>query len=365
MPILSKKTSPCARIEALETWIKTQFALPCIELMPITNDASFRQYYRCTIKGSAYIVMDAPPDKENISEFIKITNLLSQAPILVPELIAYDITQGFIILSDFGDTWLLTHVKNLTPRDITECYHQALNTIIDIQKITHHSGLPHFNAQHMELEWSYFTQWFLDKLLKLRLTDKQCAMLDNIKNNLIHSAQQEPQVVIHRDFHSRNIMVLPDQRLGIIDYQDAMIGPMSYDVVSLLKDCYIVWPSAQVNDYLSYFYEKKCEKNNQTSKNTPQFPSFIEFKQAFEYMGLQRHFKVLGIFSRLKLRDNKAQYINDIPRIIQYILSVLGQGHYTGLWAEFHDFFVQNIVPAFQQYQISSNSILGELLCEP
>lgn len=342
------------RTDTLENWLKKQFSLSCIEIIPIKNDASFRQYYRCTINGSSYVVMDAPPDKENILQFLKITNIFGQTDILVPEIIAYDLEQGFMVLSDFGDTWLLTMLlttlKNATQAQtstqistqISTWYHSAIDSLIQIQKISS-DGLevPFFNADHIKLELSYFSEWFVSKLLKLSLSQAQLEIIHKTQNLLIQSATDEPQVMIHRDYHSRNLMVLQNQTLGIIDYQDAMIGPMSYDLASLLKDCYIVWPKAQIESWLQYYYKKISSERLMSS-------SFSDFKKSFELIGLQRHLKVLGVFSRLNLRDNKPHYLDDIPRIIQYVVSVISE--YPEL-SGFHDLFVQDIIPAFAQYQ--------------
>ncbi len=342
-----KIQSKVTRIEILENWLKKQFSLSSIEIVPIKNDASFRQYYRCTINGSSYVVMDAPPDKENIFQFLKITNIFGQTNILVPKVFAHDLEQGFMVLSDFGDTWLLTILKNSTQDEISAWYQRAMDSLSEIQKIpTQGLDIPLFNANHIRLELSYFSEWFLSKLLKLSLSQVQLQIINQTESFLIQSAVQEPQVVIHRDYHSRNLMVLPDETLGIIDYQDAMIGPLSYDVASLLKDCYIVWPKVQIESWLHYFYDKIDLEY-----------SFAEFKKSFELMGLQRHLKVLGVFSRLNLRDNKPHYLNDIPRIIQYVVSV------TSLYPELsklHALFTQEIIPAFTQYQ----ALRQESVCE-
>lgn len=309
------------------------------------NDASFRHYYRCTINCSSYVVMDAPPDKENIVPFIKITQILSQFNILVPQILAYDLEYGFIVLSDLGDTWLLECLNQATPVQALNWYQKAIQGIIQIQEIPTLERqlsdyiIPRFDSAHIRLELSYFSDWFLKQLLKLDLSPVQESIVEQASVCLIQSAALEPQVLIHRDYHSRNLMVLPDEKLGIIDYQDAMIGPLSYDLASLLKDCYITWPQEHIEACVRYFYD-----------NSPNGGmSLAQFTKAFDLIGLQRHLKVLGIFSRLHIRDHKSHYLNDIPRIIEYVMNVVSR--YPEL-SQFYTLWQHSIIPAFSHYQV-------------
>lgn len=346
MTSLQNKTS---RQTKLESWLNTHFLASSIEIHPIKNDASFRQYYRCTINHSSYVVMDAPPDKEKIDSFIKITKILSQFNILVPDIVACDIENGFMVLSDFGDIWLLERLKQASPAQVLTWYKKAIQGLIQIQQIPVSSdkqflndSIPVFDAAHISLELSYFSDWFLGRLLTLSLSPAQQAIIQRMSDFLIQSALSEPQVLIHRDYHSRNLMVLANDQLGIIDYQDAMVGPQSYDLASLLKDCYIVWSQAQVNECVAYFYQKSYEAGLFSSA------SLEEFNKSFDLMALQRHLKVLGVFARLNIRDHKSHYMNDMPRIIQYVLNVIAQ--YPEL-SEFQVLWQQLIFPAFSNYQ--------------
>lgn len=352
LTVLQNKKS---RKAELEYWLCAQFLQSAIELQPLQNDASFRQYYRCTINGSSYVVMDAPPDKENIYPFIKMTEIMSQAGILVPELTAYDLDQGFMVLSDFGDKWLLEQLQEVSLAQVPSWYYKAIDSLLQLQQTAIQAystyAIPLFDAKHIQLELSYFSEWFLTQVLQLSLEPAQIEILEKTFELLVQSAQEEPQVLIHRDYHSRNLMVLGDERLGVIDYQDAMIGPMSYDLASLLKDCYIVWPKEQREMCLRYFYEQR-----QVLEHVP-YLVWDDFKKSVDWIGLQRHLKVLGIFSRLKIRDNKPHYIKDIPRIMDYVNEVLQT------YPEFNDFYElwqSVIVPAFAESQS-----LREFTCVP
>jgi aminoglycoside/choline kinase family phosphotransferase len=276
------------------------------------------------------------------------TQIMSQASILVPELMAYDLDHGFIILSDFGDVWLLEQLKQGSQTQVFDWYSKAIEGLLQIQKVPVDTDLgyavPLFDAKHINLELSYFSDWFLGKLLDLDLKSQQWDVLNQGYALLVQSALKEPQVLIHRDYHSRNLMVLADGRLGIIDYQDAMVGPLSYDLVSLLKDCYIVWPEEQRDAYLTHFYEKSDITH----------VSCADFKRDFEWMGLQRHLKVLGVFSRLNIRDNKPHYLDDMPRIMNYVTQVIRA---YPEFAEFYDLWQQVIVPAFANYQATRDSV--------
>lgn len=304
------------RQNALNTWLEEILAPSQFSIKPLTGDASFRRYFRLFHNNETRIIMDAPPDKESIESFLLITNLLKEFGICAPTIHNFDKKQGFAILDDFGDTLLL---NKLNPITANQLYKAAINTLIRMQQTptTGATPLPSFNQQFIFQELNLFKEWFLEAYLKIKLTSAEKTLLDETFDWLSKEILQQPQVFIHRDYHSRNIMLLNENtpvKLGVIDYQDAMWGPLTYDLVSLLKDCYIQWPREQVLSWLNYFYDQTPVAKQYS------FPHFI---RAFDYCGLQRHLKVLGIFSRLYLRDNKPNYLRDLPLSLHYVTACL------------------------------------------
>ncbi|QRN04858.1 phosphotransferase [Legionella sp. MW5194] len=302
------------RQSALSKWLQSVLPRQDHELMPLTGDASFRRYYRLRYNGISRIVMDAPPDKETIRPFLLVGELLRQAGVKTPTVYACDEAQGFALLDDFGDTLLLSQ---LTPDRADALYRQALASLVVMQQCqtaTQDCSLPPFDPSFMRQELGLFSTWFLGSYLKLELTLAEQTMLEQSFDWLMTEISRLPQVFIHRDYHSRNIMILESGELGIIDFQDAMKGPLTYDLVSLLKDCYIQWSCEQVRDWVHCFYAQ--------STIAQQLP-FHDFFRAFELCGLQRHLKVLGVFSRLFIRDHKPGYLNDLPLTLHYTLAFL------------------------------------------
>lgn len=306
------------RENALNKWLLQTLAGPQFELIPLTGDASFRRYFRLQSSQGQQIVMDAPPEKERLEPFLTVADLLTKAGIRTPQIQFSDISQGFAILEDFGDT-LLFH--KLSPQTANHLYKEAITTLINIQQNPGlaRAELPIFNNEYILQELQLFREWFLSAYLKLSLSQQEETLLNTVFGWLSDEVAQQPQVFIHRDYHSRNIMLVEKDNkteLGIIDFQDAMRGPCTYDLVSLLKDCYIQWPAEQVHHWLAFFYEQLPLNSGYSLKN---------FTRAFELCGLQRHLKVLGIFSRLYLRDNKRNYLQDLPRTLNYVRDCLGR----------------------------------------
>lgn len=302
------------RQSALSKWLQSVLPRQHYELVSLTGDASFRRYYRLHYNGISRIVMDAPPDKETMRPFLLVGDLLRQAGVRTPTVYACDEAQGFAMLDDFGDTLLLSQ---LTPDRADSLYRQALASLIVMQQCATASPgflLPSFDQSFMRQELGLFSTWFLDSYLKLELTSAEQTMLEQTFDWLMTEISRLPQVFIHRDYHSRNIMILESGELGIIDFQDAMRGPLTYDLVSLLKDCYVQWPCEQVRDWVHCFHAQ--------SVIAQQLP-FQDFFRAFELCGLQRHLKVLGVFSRLFIRDHKPGYLNDLPLTMHYTLAFL------------------------------------------
>ncbi len=290
----------------------------------VAGDASFRSYHRVMKQEGcgSFIVMDAPPGQEDISPFILTTEKLIAAGVRAPAILAQNKTQGFLLLEDFGDQTFLSAVREHHVAD-TLLYEKALKILVKIQANADVSGLKPYCADKLLQEMSLFEQWFVNRHCAANLTAQEQAWLQSIQSYLVDSALAEGSVFVHRDYHSRNLMVLPQQQtqgteldLGVLDHQDAVVGPVSYDVVSLLRDAYVTWPEERTLDWAIRYWEQA----RQAGIQIPSDPS--EFYRQFDYMGLQRHLKVLGIFARLNYRDNKPNYLNDLPTVLAYVRQV-------------------------------------------
>lgn len=279
-----------------------------------SEDASFRRYFRVTKDQTSYIVMDAPPQNESCVEFVDIAEKLRRYGVNAPEVIEQNMQQGFLVLSDFGDVLLLSRL-NLNTAD--QLYRQAMDVLLKIQKLPV-ENLPDYSAKLLLREVNLFDEWFLQKRLQIEMSAAQSRQWDEIKSCLVENALQQPKVFVHRDYHSRNIMLTQDQKLGILDFQDAVKGPVTYDLVSILRDCYINWSQQQVRQWLYHFYQLLQQQDRIDV-------DFDQFFQWFNLMGIQRHLKAIGIFSRLKIRDGKNGFIKDIPRTFQYIAEAVAE----------------------------------------
>ena len=302
------------RDQLLQDWVSVQ--LPRVHaLKPLSGDASFRRYWRAHTDEQAYVVMDAPPTHESVTPFIAIAKGFRQHGILAPEILAENIEQGFLMLSDFGDQLLLSALQANQPDSL---YQQAFQSLLRIQSCPpiQHYSLHHYDAALYRRELDLFCDWYLARHLQIALTTIERDTILHVFSLLIEDALAQPQVCVHRDYHSRNLMVLPKQTLGVLDFQDAVIGPVTYDLVSLLRDCYIDWPPAQVEQWVNDYYRLAKAHNIVDGVDAAQF------KRWFDWMGLQRHLKCIGIFARLNWRDHKPSYLNNIPRILQYVQQV-------------------------------------------
>ncbi|WP_028388874.1 aminoglycoside phosphotransferase family protein [Legionella fairfieldensis] len=302
------------RQNALGKWLERLLTPASFTLQPLAGDASFRRYFRLYYNDTTQIVMDSPPDKETIEPFITIANLLETIGVRTPKIHTLDKNQGFILLDDFGDTLLF---NELNPETADKLYTTAMQTLINIQSCPASIAekLPSFDKPFILSELNLFIEWFLHAYLKLKLTPQENKLLAETFDWLSHEISLQPRVFIHRDYHSRNIMLLPSKNeLGVIDFQDAMYGPFTYDLVSLLKDCYIQWPPERVNTWLADFHQQAPVAKHY---------NLSDFIRAFDFCGLQRHLKVLGIFSRLHLRDNKPNYLRDLPLTLHYVMTCL------------------------------------------
>lgn len=301
------------RQNALENWLCGVFNQPAVALEPLAGDASFRRYLRYHEKGQSYIIMDAPPEKEPLHDFIQIARTLRDAQVHTPHLFAVDEAQGFAVLEDLGSRLLLNALDEEAPSPL---YEQAMAVIVHMQQggFEHRVDLPAFDIAFMRKELALFETWFLRDYLHLHLTKNEQHIVNDAFEWLCLQVDAIPKAFVHKDFHSRNLMVCESSPLGVIDFQDAVMGPITYDLVSLLKDCYVQWPLNHIWQWVDYFY---------THSPKARALSLAEFKTAFELTGLQRHLKVLGVFARLYLRDGKAQYLNDMPLTLNYVLTAL------------------------------------------
>ncbi len=280
----------------------------------IAGDASFRKYYRTAKDGINYIVMDAPPAHEDARLFSQVATAFAQAGINVPDIIEDDLEHGYLLLSDFGDEPLQQVISSNPTHWLPIC----LDTLFDMQLRggQHILELPPYDDAVLLRELSLFPEWFITELLGEKLTDDEESQLLTLNRLLIDSAVKQPQTWVHRDYHSRNLMKIGEASLGVIDFQDAVLGAITYDLVSLLKDCYVRYPKDMIEQQLQQYYIRLVGHDLYHQ-------DFEQFKRDFDYMGLQRHLKVLGIFSRLCIRDGKPAYLNDLPLVFDYVFEVL------------------------------------------
>ena len=279
-------------------------------LVDLSGDASFRKYYRVKKNELSYVVMDCPPDKENLKAFISITKKLHDAKVNVPKLFECHHENGFLVLSDLGDD---LYSRKLDSETVYCLYTDALEAIVKMQTSTDYSDLGSFDDLYQE-ENNLFIDWFLGNHLGISLHNGYLDSINKEFNKLNSSLKEIPQTFVHRDYHSRNLLVTDTNNPGVIDYQDAVMGPVTYDLVSLLKDCYVTWDDGLIEDMLESFFSRiKCNDINNIS----------DFRYWFDMTGLQRHIKAIGIFSRLNYRDNKDNYLQDIPRTYSYIEKTL------------------------------------------
>ena len=308
------QTSRDDRLQQLENWLATEAGLGKFSIEPASADASFRRYFRLTLpNGRSFIAMDAPPQQEDCRPFIDVTQRLEDAGVNVPHVHASSIGQGFLLLDDLGKSDYLQH---LTPGSVDNLYSTAIGALHKIQE-ANGTDLPDYDESLLQHELDLFTEWFLGIHLQLNLTPEQRQVLDDIQHLLIQNAIEQPQAFVHRDYHSRNLMVTDSPSMpGVIDYQDAVIGPITYDLVSLLRDCYIDWPEQQVNNWALQFHAQLSGNGRLHDVDE------ATFLRWFDLMGIQRHLKAIGIFARLNHRDGKSGYLKDIPRTLGYVLNI-------------------------------------------
>jgi aminoglycoside/choline kinase family phosphotransferase len=302
-----------ARRQAVERWIAAQFPGARLSLEPASEDASFRRYWRARLDdGRTYVAMDAPPDKEDCRPFVHVAALLRAAGVHAPEIFAQDLASGFLLLADLGNS---TYLQALNPQNAPQLFADATDALVRWQLATRAGELPPYDEALLRREMNLFPEWYVGKHLKKSLSKTQSDSLDSIFSLLVKSALAQPAVYVPRDYMPRNLMVC-EPNPGVLDFQDAVLGPITYDVVSLFRDAFLSWEEQQVLDWSVRYWEKAKKAK------LPVHADFADFWQAFEWMGLQRHLKVLGIFARINYRDGKPKYLQDTPRFLAYARSV-------------------------------------------
>ena len=330
--------NPKKRYQLLERWAMETLDSSQIEINPINSDASFRNYFRVSDRsGATYVIMDSPPDKENNEQFIFISELLTKMEIPSTSVYAKDLSTGFFLLSDLGPVTLLEHnleeakshdqeargrytdvnFETTVQAKREKLYDEAINTLFLIQKNGNAflDQLPIYDAELLVSEMNLFLDWYCMQELGMNVLELNGFNLSECFKYLSDSALKQPQVFVHRDYHSRNIMISQRGEIGIIDFQDAVLGPITYDLVSLLRDCYIELSDLEIRERLQNAYQRLIKENMLDI-------SYEKFEVDFDLMGCQRHLKAVGIFSRLKHRDGKLNYIKDVPRTLRYLKKI-------------------------------------------
>lgn len=299
------------RIEQMRDWLAAQFPGRTFSLAPASADASFRRYFRVACAdGATYVVMDAPPTHEDVRPWLHVQRLFRAAGAHVPEVLAEDPERGYLLLSDLGATTYLAALA--AGADADPLYRAAIDTLIAIQRAGQPGALPAYDRGLLKRELDLFPDWYVGKHVPIDFTDADRNALEAVFGKILAVNLGEPAVHVHRDYHSRNLMV-DGERPGVIDFQDAVCGPISYDLVSLFKDAYVAWDEERTIDWLARYWEKAKQAG------LPVRADFGEFFRDYEWMGVQRHVKVLGIFARLYHRDGKDGYLKDMPLVAKYL----------------------------------------------
>jgi aminoglycoside/choline kinase family phosphotransferase len=297
----------------LEQWLGDVLRGEGFSLVPASEDASFRRYFRARLAdGRTFVIMDAPPDKEDCRPFVHVAELLVAAGVHAPKVHAADLGAGFLLLSDLGTR---TYLAELGPENADALMRDATDALIRWQLATRPGELPPYDEALLRREMNLFPDWYVARHRQISLSAQQAQALEDIFATLVKSALAQPTVYVHRDYMPRNLMV-SEPNPGVLDFQDAVIGPITYDMVSLLRDAFISWEEERVLDWTVRYWEKARRGR------LPVAPDFGEFWRAFEWMGLQRHLKVLGIFARINYRDGKPKYLEDTPRFLGYARAV-------------------------------------------
>lgn len=313
----STSTAPDARLALLNEWLASTGLVDVGTGRPASVDASFRRYFRYDVVpamqdklGATLVAMDAPPERENVPAYIHVQGLLFDAGVTVPAIAARDVEQGFLLLGDLGTT---TYLARLDSDNAAFMYSDAVDALLKFQMASQPGVLPEFDRAFIMRELNIFPEWYLNRHLGVTLDDKQQATLDKVFEAIAANVLAQQQVYMHRDFHSRNLMFLDQGNPGVLDFQDAVYGPVTYDLASLLRDAYIQWDEEIVLDWVVRYWQSA------KGAGLPVNPDIDAFYRDFEFMALQRHLKILGIFCRLNYRDTKAHYMGDLPTVLDYV----------------------------------------------
>lgn len=326
------------RLDELTHWLRVTLGRADFELAPASSDASFRRYFRVQHGAKTCIAMDAPPTHEDCRPFVAIAGNFLALGLHVPEVLAQDLERGFLLLSDLGSC---CYLEALNAGSVDQLYGDALDALWRLQSQCDGRALPAYDEALLLREMGLFRDWFLERHLALHLDAEQVAMLDHTCKLLAAVALEQPQVCVHRDYHSRNLMVTGANNPGILDFQDAVRGPLTYDLVSLLRDCYIAWPRPQVEAWALAYHARLMR--TQLLRDVDATP----FLRWFDWMGLQRQMKAVGIFARLDIRDGKPGYLKDIPRTLGYMVGV--SGRYAEL-APLHTLLCEQVLPRMHEH---------------
>ncbi len=301
------------RHERMIRWLSEVLGSDAFDLAPASSDASFRRYWRVLRDDGSLILMDAPPTNEDSARYTNLARRFRAIGLNTPEILAEDHPNGYLLISDLGDR---PYLSVLDEGSADRLYGDALGALAVIQACGPTDGLPDYDAPFLVRELGIFDEWFLGRYLDVSLAEAERAGLLRAYDHLVESALEQPRVCVHRDFHSRNLMLTGPPNPGILDFQDAVVGPITYDLVSLLRDCYIAWPEERVTDWAVGYLNLAL----QSGVLPPTEPE--RFMRWFDLMGVQRHLKACGIFARLHLRDGKSGYLDDIPRTLGYVTAV-------------------------------------------
>ncbi len=317
------------RAEAGLTWARDALGRESLRIEPLAGDASFRRYFRLRDGAEHWVLMDAPPGKEDLHPFIEVAHKLSAGGVTVPAVLAEDHEQGFLILDDLGDVLLR---DRLSPETASHWFPDLLDLLRRLAQDISCDGLPNYDRSRLQQDLELFPEWYLGRHKGIQLSCGQLDLWEDLATRLLLSAEAQPQVFVHRDFHSCNLLVQPEDRLAVIDFQDAVRGPLSYDLASLLWDRYIAWPRPQLEGWME-------ELRLQVAPNR----SRDQWVREVDWMGLQRNLKIVGIFARLAYRDGKTTYLDLIPRFWSYL---------------------QDVFPRYPEFQ-HFHALLEELECAP
>ncbi len=305
-------------MQSLTRWIHSIRGYEAASIVPASEDASFRRYFRVSTENDSLIAMDAPVEKEDTGPFIRIALRFRSAGLNVPRIIESDPDQGFVLMTDFGST---TYLDALCEQTANQLYSDAIDSIVTLQAASFEDPqfLPPYDAHLLREEMELFRSWYLGVHRAKDRRDSDDVVLDQSFDQLAESALDQPCVWVHLDYHSRNLMRTREQNPGILDFQDARLGPITYDLASLLRDCYVAWPQLRINAWIAQYLNKARQRG------LPVGDDNARFEQWFDWMGIQRHLKATGIFCRLNYRDSKPAFVRDIPRVMSYIADVSGK----------------------------------------